>query len=501
MEQILCRPQIAPATIRYRQSVFNDLHSHPELVAGLDASLPKMREVTVFSRSAKETDRALIEAIWRLGELEVYVELVNQLKGTLRRTGVTAPAFVALAEELEERAGEPSFTELERALPQMRTGLKLHRSVTLGINLDDKLRPVQATLLSVNDKRYETQPFLGRFFSQAVGREFVARQPLHTSGGYDPEAGMFRERLPLAPLFQELDEVLKGVLRPVARELRSYAHVSAAVFERLAPEVAFYVGAHRFFTSLSDAGFPLCIPEIAGPVERRSEYVGLYNLSLALRRGAAKAGTAGIVSNDLRLDDAARIYLLTGPNGGGKTTFTQALGIATLLAQCGLPVPATQARISPVDQLITHFPREEQPQLDQGHFEDEARRLSALFDQAGPESLVLLNEPFTSTGPQEAIRIARDVLAGLRMLGVRGLLTTHLHQLAAEVEELNQDTDGESTIGNLSAQVEQESGEAVRTFRIVAGVPAGQSYADDIARRHRIDLVSLRERIDGRGRT
>jgi hypothetical protein len=493
--EILTRAPADDESARYRQAVCRDLWEDRELRTSLAGTLGKMRELTSFSRSAEPAERPLLEAAWRLGELELYVDLVDEMAGMLAGRAPASEGLRALRDELTARGEAPETVALRAELPRLRRGIKLRRSVSIGVNLDDRLRPVAAALLSVNEKPFEEAQFLKGFFGAAGRDPYVTQTPLHhtSPGSLLDQAG--NERLPLSPLFQELEVVLRSILRPLAKELRAYVTVNTQIFRSLAGELSFYINGIEFLERIRSAGHSLVFPELISSGMRRSEYAGLYNLYLAAHR-VATGETTPIVTSDLCLDDKARLYVLTGPNGGGKTTFTQAVGIASVFAQAGFPVPATRAVVSPVDTVITHFPVEEDYNDDIGRFEDEARRLSELFDSLSERSLVLLNEPLASTGPSEAISVAGDVLAGLRMAGVRGIFTTHFHELAAETERINQAAAGTSRIASLSAGAEVDGDHVVRTYRIGPGPSAGTSYAGDIARRYGIDLATLRRRIE-----
>src|SRR5262249_30349550 len=265
---------------------------------------------------------------------------------------------------------------------------------------------------------------------------------------------------------------------------------------------------------LGRAGLPMCRPEIL-PVEHRVSILAEgYDVSLALRLLPPESapaggsdpgnGAGGIVTNAILFDDAtARVWILTGPNGAGKTTYTRAVGLAHVLFQAGLYVPASAARLSPVDVIYTHFPSREQAQPGMGPLDEEAERLAAIFQRATPQSLVLLNETLAGTAASEAEAIARDAVRGLRLLGARAVYVTHLHDLALAVDEINATTPGSSLVGSLVADAEDSDGsgdgpEHRRTFRINPGLPRGRSYASDIARRYGISFgqlsVLLRER-------
>jgi DNA mismatch repair ATPase MutS len=117
-----------------------------------------------------------------------------------------------------------------------------------------------------------------------------------------------------------------------------------------------------------------------------------------------------VVKNDVRMDKNGRIFILTGPNQGGKTTYVQMVGLCQILAQLGLWVPARQARISPVDGIYTHYPMEESSAKATGRFGDEAQRLSDIFTGATRHSLILLNESLASTNAGESLYIAQDLV-------------------------------------------------------------------------------------------
>jgi DNA mismatch repair protein MutS len=208
-----------------------------------------------------------------------------------------------------------------------------------------------------------------------------------------------------------------------------------------------------------------------------------------------------MVLNDVWFGDAGRIFVLTGPNQGGKTTYTQAAGLLHVLAQAGLYVPGESARLSPVDNVYTHFPAEERPDTDAGRLGEEAKRLSEIFAKATRHSLVLLNESLASTSPGEGLYLARDIVRILRVLGARAIYATHLHELAVDCDELNAETPGDSTIISLVSLAEPggTNGDIQQTYRILPGPPQGRSYAREIAARYGISYEQLEEMLRKRG--
>jgi DNA mismatch repair ATPase MutS len=206
-----------------------------------------------------------------------------------------------------------------------------------------------------------------------------------------------------------------------------------------------------------------------------------------------------VITNDVILGSRGRIVILTGPNQGGKTTYMQAIGQAQVMAQAGLFVPGRGARISPVDGIYTHYPVEERLELGTGRFGDEARRIRAVFEQITRHSLVLLNESLSTTNMGESLYLAQDVVRVLRQVGLRAIFTTHMHELAATVQDLNLNTPGDSQVVSMVAsydvrqedQADVAAGPPPNSYRIVLSPPLGRSYADRIASHHGISLEQL----------
>jgi DNA mismatch repair ATPase MutS len=187
------------------------------------------------------------------------------------------------------------------------------------------------------------------------------------------------------------------------------------------------------------------------------------------------------------------IYVLTGPNRGGKSVITCAIGMALAMMQLGMFVPAESAVLSPADAIYTHFPTGAEDTIDKGRLGEECARLGEILDSITSHSLVLLDESLSSTGSYEASYIAAEVLAGLAQAGCRCLFSTHLHELAQEIDRINTESaeNGGVRIDTLVAGIE----EGKRSFRIVRAKPDGKSYARDIAERYGLTYTNILEKI------
>jgi DNA mismatch repair ATPase MutS len=188
-----------------------------------------------------------------------------------------------------------------------------------------------------------------------------------------------------------------------------------------------------------------------------------------------------------------QIVFLTGPNRGGKTTYLRAVGLNQVLFQAGVFVSAVDAHMTPVDAILTHFPPMEGVEPGGGRLDDEARRMREIFDHATSQSLLLLNEPLTSTAEREALLLATDVLRALRLLGARTVFVTHLHALAEQLDALNAMEPG-ATVASWVAEVTGDT----PTYTIRLGTPTARSHASRIAEQHGITFEQLRSKIEDR---
>lgn len=465
--------------IARRTGVFRALDTTPGLADNLEGILPKLRELTVFSRTARETDGPLLQALWRIGELELFVEVVDALASVLGPAAPHSPAFAEVAEYAAAAAAREEVAVLRRELPALKAGLKLRKSVTVGINLDDRFRPREAVLLGVHEEPFQEKSFLAGFLSR-LGSGDLAAAPMHRNPS---GPGDLPEQLPLSPLFQDLDSMLRSVSRPLLRTVERYLAVNTLPLQPLSEEIALILALHRFFGDLSSRGFATSYARFS----RARSLQGLYNAMLALRLDSA----SGMVTNDLEEADRERSFLVTGPNRGGKTTCIQALGQAQLFSQIGLPVCADDARLPVVESILTHFPQDERAAEERGRFGEEMERLAGIFDLVEPGGLVILNETFSSTSQGEAVAVAREVLDALEAIDSTVYFSTHLSSLA--------ETGTNGARVNLIAEAVVEGDSHRRTFRIRRASGPGASFAADIARRYGVDRDGIRERLSRRG--
>jgi DNA mismatch repair protein MutS len=189
---------------------------------------------------------------------------------------------------------------------------------------------------------------------------------------------------------------------------------------------------------------------------------------------AALAGHAAFVPNDCDLTSEQRVLLLTGPNMAGKSTFLRQNALIVVLAQSGLPVPAEGAVIGVVDRLFSRVGAADDLARGRSTFMVEMTETAAILHQAGPRSLVVVDEIGRGTATLDGLAIAWAVLEALHSaIRCRTIFATHFHELAELADRLPR-------IKPHTMRVKEWKGTVVFLHEVAAGA-AGRSWGVHVA--------------------
>ncbi len=189
---------------------------------------------------------------------------------------------------------------------------------------------------------------------------------------------------------------------------------------------------------------------------------------------AALAGHAAFVPNDCDLSPEQRVLLLTGPNMAGKSTFLRQNALIVVLAQSGLPVPAESATIGAVDRLFSRVGAADDLARGRSTFMVEMTETAAILHQAGPRSLVVVDEIGRGTATLDGLAIAWAVLEALHSaIRCRTIFATHFHELAELADRLPR-------LKPHTMRVKEWKGGVVFLHEVAAGA-AGRSWGVHVA--------------------
>lgn len=476
-----------PEVILYRQDTFEDMTANPELTHILLKMIPFLNDITELRRMGSDSAASNESYLYSITEVELYTSLLDHLKDNLLPLApkFKSTAFRRFAERINTLTASEYYKDINAQLKELTARVREIKSVTIGVNFDAQLRADRAGVLSINNEYFKSGELLDKMLRldfKSDERTCIAPLVPFKKGQSD------NQQMALANAFNgAINDVFRQSIRSWKKVIQHYVLENTDFLIRLMPEIEFVTKATELLLKLKERGCPLCHPEIRPIADKAFSAKGLCNPIVSMKLDGA------VVPNDFEFDDEGMIYVITGPNRGGKSVITCAVGIAFVMAQLGLPVCADECIISPCDEIFTHFPTGSEDTIDKGRLGEECSRLSAIFEEVTEDSLVLLDEALSSTGSYEGAYIASEVLQGFSMVKCRGIFTTHLHDLAASVDRINETClpKGGVKIDNLVAAIQQGS----RSFKVVRAKPDGKSYARDIADKYGLSIDKIMEKI------
>ena len=508
-----------PHVAAFRIDVFEDIQRHPEIREKMLKLLEKVRmfyDYGVVNRH--EGDEASIwDLMHRLEEYHDYVLTVQAIRECLTDKDLKSEGLITLRDTVNRIYEEKGFDALRKDVDEMRITASEIRSLTVGINVNDRFEAVSMGLVSVNGKPFTRSGLLKNFLTAVTPRDEIRKEadwsgsysyyPANTEIGLlesvqqiaetsvilrNPLVTMSLARIPAADgsanVPRQMDSAASMLTSRIARKLKDmlgqYLNISVKEMADLIPELVFYTRWAEYIEKRQAEGWAFCKPEVMKRTDETSEMKAerFYNLKLI-----ATEKPNNVVPNDLAFDREKRVYVLTGANRGGKTTVTQAIGQLFLLAQSGIFIPGMRFCFDPADQILTHFPADEDKTLDLGRLGEECRRFRELYTRSTPKSLILLNETFSTTSFEEGYFIAADAVRAILRMGARTIYNTHMHKLAQDLETVINTTEAEGKAVSLVA----ETKEGKHSFRVMIAPPEGQSFARDIAEKYGVTYESL----------
>lgn len=486
-----------PETLNYRLDILEDFLNVPSLEAVLYENVHRLyinEHINVQKLGLADSFFALNQ---RLESLKTFIECITKCHEFCdkNKDNFHSTALHGLTEYFASVYNSEYFDEVKRETDEcLRLLAKGVKSVTVGINFDDMLRPVEAMLLSVSTDAIKKKGRFDWLFARTgdTGRAIGKTHSLYNENGGQNDLE--------APLFRELKEINAEYIGHLDTAIRAYFKKSTEDILTFESQMSFYIGAKKIVEAVRARGLEMCRPKYLPMEERRMNAKGIFDLSFYIQMVGSDPMASlkdKIITNDCTFDDDGRFFVLTGANNGGKTTYTRAIGIIQVFAQAGIYVPCTECEISPVDYIYTHFPKEEEVGLNTSRFTQECKQFKETVDTATRHSLLLLNESIQSTTPTECVYIATELTKIFRCVGVRGVYATHLLELAKSLGRLNEEVEGDTKLVSIITTVDTTADNR-RLYRIERAEPQEFGYARTIYEKFGVSFEEVKRRQNAR---
>lgn len=449
--------------VTYRHEIMRDLE-RGEVVSCINAFAEQMRAMRVQLAAATKLYFRWQKRRYFLDGAQIYCAAIVALAKDLEAAAPHSPGLVAFLEYLRAYANGREFMATKQEEGRIR----------------DALAQVRYSIL-IKGNAVTVRKYAGEIdYSEDVQKTFEKfKQGKVKSHSTDMRDSPDMDHVE-ANVLDFVAQLHPEVFDPLENFCSAHASFLDPVIARFDREVQFYAAYLEHISGLKDSGLAFCYPEM---LETSKEIRSMEGFDLALAEKLRRE-KARIVCNDFYLEGRERIIVVTGPNQGGKTTFSRTFGQLHYLAAIGWPVPGREARLFLFDQIFTHFERQEDMKNLRGKLHDDLYRIHRILGRATTRSIIIMNEIFSSTSLKDALYLSEKVMGRIMDLDALCVYVTFIEELSSLSVQ---------TVSMLSEV--QHDAIASRTFKVLRRPADGRSYALSLARQYRLTYDQLRERI------
>jgi DNA mismatch repair ATPase MutS len=439
-------------TIRYRQNILRDCLNNSSAIKeiyDIAGEAINNRQKFYWGFSSKYPHTILYVSI---EAMEMFIDMLKKLKNVVNKNEdkFESEGFANLFKMLQNELNDDFFANAGYHLKQ----LKFKGGVLISAKLGKGNRGTHYILHQLQEKTWIR--WILSLLQQILPEEFFKRKSSPYTFYLHPrdESG-----------FKALEELRDRGINFVANALAQSTDHILHFFTMLRTELAFYISCLNLHRQLVEKEEPLSFPHPVASNERRHSFVELYDICLSLNLNKK------VVSNDINADHKD-LVIITGANQGGKSTFLRSIGLAQLMMQCGMFVPAKSFSANICEGLFTHYKREEDVTMKSGKLDEELRRMSDIVDNVKQNSLLLFNESFAATNEREGSEIARQITSALLEEGIKVFFVTHQYEFAHSCYT-------KSMKNAIFLRAERKEG-GKRTFKLIEGEPLQTSFGKDL---------------------
>lgn len=453
----------APQEILLRQEVFRDfLYDREFFDAFTKASSHLDDAADLYRNLGSSKAESSEELLYALVELLAFTKSIDALDNAFKISkNLTSSRLIALYENIKILKNNEEYCAMQNWLSDLDENMRNIRSLSLGINLDAQLNVTEVGIVSIN-----SQPFVaGNFFDKIMRDEQPPKdyQCLTVVGIQEIRNLLGSGKLTInTEFYNSMNLLYRSALKSLRKKIIFSTQYTIDAITALRDDFHFIIRAVKMLHRQIDYGFSLVFPEIGTETD-------IDNLFSPLLKD--KCSIEEIVPSSCRFTDNTRIYILTGPNSGGKSVYVTSVGIAQLTFQLGLPITASgKTKMKTYERIATHFiegiERETESRL-----ANESKRLSTALKSVTENTLLLLDETFSSTSAYDALFLSEALMRHLTNSGCDVIYVTHIHELPQRLTDI-------STLCHIAPEI--HSGQRAYRISEYIGKEETLSLAKDI---------------------
>lgn len=455
-------------SVLYRQAVFQDIMRF-ELYPVFMRFQEMMDSLNLLEEQINRFRLSVVRYRFVLSRMIDYKKTVLALFRALQAVSLQSEGLKQLRADLQEYISSEEFCGLVQETAELKQELG---KITFYISVNDNhitIRKLPSGDIGMDGKT-EFEREISNFFDQFISARASFSKRAKNSWELNPvEEQILKSITRLFPEpFSHLEKLVKRRSPFIPKELTAYHQV-----------LGFYMVWLEYILPKQSGNLNFCFPMIT---ERKDGFMASNCFDLILADQMLKEHSQ-VIRNNLILNPGEHILVLTGPNQGGKTTYARMLGQLFYLGSLGIPVPGTAVKMFLPDHIFTHFERQEDQKTLNGKLKDDIVRIHDIINRASENSLILINEMFSSTTLKDASWLGKKILSQIDRLGAFCLYVTFINELACYVP------------GTVSLVSEIGDDQEERTFEIVRALSDGRAYAHSMVKKYALTYDSISERI------
>ncbi|UJF18114.1 hypothetical protein L0B53_13940 [Vibrio sp. SS-MA-C1-2] len=452
--------------INYRQAIFNDL-KNPHVFMAISTIYKQLRDIDEQYTQIKKSADSNHVASTHLFLLKSYLSIIDNFLNSNIIDSCQSEGLKCFERYLHQIMASEIMLKLKQRIQEVELALS-----EININFAIKDKVIEAYLAN-NPSDYYSR------LNQCLSRLELFPSKSNLSSNHDSR--LFKAGIIHYDLIQLVEKLFPDTfsqLKCLSQDNLNFFDSKLLLFTK---EFGFYLSYHNFMMKLKS---PFTVPSL-NSIDKQEKVIGNYDINLAISMMDSNRET---VKNDYQLDEQQRIIFISGPNQGGKTTFAKAIGQIHYLSKLGVPVPATSASLYLVDQVLTHFERDEVITTADGKLQDDINRLFQIDQLMTNRSLLIINEIYSSTTLVDATLLSEKLLTKIIEKG----------SLAVNVSFIYRLSQFSPAITSMVSQLDNSNPNR-RTFKIIAEHYSQDALALNLAAQYQLTTTEIINTIKNKG--
>jgi len=444
-----------------RQKIYIDFIKNPELTGAIGIICEKISNILDL-RSKKIQYNDMEHCLYDLKILEMYIEVISKLEDIYQGfyDKLQSEKLKLLLSNNHAVYVEKDFISIKDYVNDIHNQMMNIRSLTIGINLDAKLEPLEIGIISMNSDFFVSKNFFTKYFQKNDSEEKYVTPFVSMS----KDNNLLEQKI-YVTLNKNLIKAVGQSKMVLAERLSRYCSDIISNYY----DLLYLTKTVKFVYEYVGNGYNICFPDT---VDDRIDIKDAYDPRLIGRVSYNR-----VVRNDIYFEmNTSRVEILTGANGGGKSVYLRLIGLEIVLFQLGMPIFAQKAVMRIADKLLLHVPAMIDDS-ENSRFITECKKMREILDAADSNTIILMDETFSGTSSAEAAAIANQVLKSIRYKRSLCLYSTHIHEIVSQIEELNRDE-------NVFVPLKVEMKNGTRTYKVVFNAYDDYSHAGEIASKY-----------------